>query len=71
MKLNERELLHAMLNADMKTWKELSDKSGVPRRTLYNLRVGAGTLTIDQCYDIKKALDLTKNQFFNIFQEDC
>lgn len=70
MKLNERALRHAMLNADIETWKDFITATGIPRRSLYNIRNGTSSPSIDTCYSIKKALSLTRNQFFEIFQED-
>ena len=67
MYFNERECLRAMLDADVSTWGALVSKSGVPRRTLYNIRIGATIPTIEQCYAIADVLKLDGYRFFKVF----
>lgn len=67
MYFNERECLKAMFDADIRTWKDLTKKSGVPARTLYNVRIGETVPTIDQCYAIADALKLDDYRFFRVF----
>lgn len=70
MYFNERECIKAMVDADVRSWNALVEKTGMCRKTLYNIRVGNTIPTIDQCYTLKKALKLDTHRFFKVFPED-
>jgi DNA-binding XRE family transcriptional regulator len=70
MYFSERECLKAMFDVDIRTWKELLEKTGISRKTLYNIRVGASVPTLEACYAIKKVLKLDGYKFFKVFPYD-
>jgi hypothetical protein len=70
MYFNERELRKAMVNAEIDTWEELCKRTQIPRKSLYNIRVGESIPTLEQAYSIKRVLKLDNYRFFRVFPED-
>jgi DNA-binding XRE family transcriptional regulator len=70
MYFSERECLKAMIDADIGTWKELLEKAGISRKSMYNIRVGSAVPTLEQCYSIKRVLKLDGYKFFKVFPYD-
>jgi transcriptional regulator with XRE-family HTH domain len=63
------ELRIAMAKQGISTWKELVSRSGVSRKSLYNIVNHKSVPTHEATYRLKRVLKLSDSTYFKVFPE--